>query len=1203
MKIRELFVHDVTRNIPPVVYFHEQSPERIAAEVSEYIVTGGFTPDDPRHRRVPEGIHEAYVKLLTRMREAIERPGGAELPASWISGSYGSGKSSFAKLLGLALGGVMLPDGTSLAKALVRRDDSPRAEEFVAAWDALASKVRAKAVVFDIGGVARDDEHIHVAALRQIQGALGYCRHSERVAEFELMLETDGRWDAFLRAAQEALGRPWSAAMHEALAQEHFSHVLHVLDRERYLDPMSWADAHVGKRSGAGTSVSEVVESIGRMLQHRAPDATLFVVVDEVSQYIHQDEGRMLKLQSFVSELGQRLRGRVWLLATGQQKLEDQADSQVLSKLKDRFPPALRVHLTNSNIRDVVHKRLLQKRNDREAELRAVFQEHRPDLTLNALDGQAISEVEFMEVYPMLPWHVDVLLQITSALRLRSSRAQADDQTLRGLIQLLGELFRERQFAEREVGDLVTFDEIYEVQRTALDDDLQNSLAVILRHKVVEEDPMTWRVARAVALLQQIQDQTPTDDKFIARSLYARVGQGSQLPAVAAALDRLKAHNLVSYSEKEGYKIQSSAGQEWQRERDDYGVTRDVIAAIARDQLKTLLALPDRPKLKGRPLAWSAWFSDEQYILAEHIVTSRTQDAEAPLDFRLPWTKEGRSAERWVVESSQGENNDRVVWVAGEPGQVENVAREYARSRKMVERYNARRSSLPRDRQGLLLAEETRYEELGKKVKEAVAAVFLEGAIWFRGRAVRPKDKATTFGPVVLAVTEETLPKLYPSFTDIAVLPKELEQLVQKELSGPSAKFLDGALGILSLDSGRYVPTCAGAVPTAVLQRLEAEKGLTGGDVLGRFAKPPYGWPADVVKACLAGLLRAGKVSVQTAQDTRITSVRDVGVQDLFSRDRDFRQASFFAGSGTITQRDRVAICKFFEERLNATLDRENDAIADAVWAHFPTKRAQLKEVEQRLQGLGLSLSPTLGAYGRALERCQSRRVEEIVLAVKESLDVLRDGIDEVAVKHGGLTDATLALVREARAVEQGELKQLDAVGRVDDVKDDAEKLRQQLAQPAPWIGVNELKPSLERLRAHYRASRTALLTQLNARVEQARAGVQSHSRFATLTADERHAALRPFQFVLPDTSPDALTPSLEELDDRFQKRLTQAEEEAHRVLDTVRAEKDKVEVTVLRLNLRGREIGTESELDVALQEIRERILTQLRAGMRVRLG
>ena len=47
MKIRDLFTLRVDRDIPPVVYFHEQSPERLASEVSEYIITGGYRADDP----------------------------------------------------------------------------------------------------------------------------------------------------------------------------------------------------------------------------------------------------------------------------------------------------------------------------------------------------------------------------------------------------------------------------------------------------------------------------------------------------------------------------------------------------------------------------------------------------------------------------------------------------------------------------------------------------------------------------------------------------------------------------------------------------------------------------------------------------------------------------------------------------------------------------------------------------------------------------------------------------------------------------------------------------------------------------------------------------------------------------------------------------------------------------------------------------
>ena len=49
----------------------------------------------------------------------------------------------------------------------------------------------------------------------------------------------------------------------------------------------------------------------------------------------------------------------------------------------------------------------------------------------------------------MLPGHIDLLLQITTRLRTRSTRAQGDDQAIRGLLQLLGELFRDQELAEQ----------------------------------------------------------------------------------------------------------------------------------------------------------------------------------------------------------------------------------------------------------------------------------------------------------------------------------------------------------------------------------------------------------------------------------------------------------------------------------------------------------------------------------------------------------------------------------------------------------------------------------------------------------------------------------------------------------------------------------------------------------------------------------
>ncbi|MGH7272376.1 MAG: BREX system P-loop protein BrxC, partial [Polyangiaceae bacterium] len=203
MKIRDLFVADVTRHIPPVVYFHEQSPAKLEAEVAEYIVTGGYPEGDPRARRVKSGIHEQYVHLLRGISQELNKKGGPELPASWISGFYGSGKSSFAKLLGLALDGLVLPGGTPLSTALLEQDDSPRRQELISAWEELTERVNPLAVVFYIGAVARDGEHIHSAVLRRVQHRLGYCSKDGHVADYELRLERDGEWGRFVAVAEK----------------------------------------------------------------------------------------------------------------------------------------------------------------------------------------------------------------------------------------------------------------------------------------------------------------------------------------------------------------------------------------------------------------------------------------------------------------------------------------------------------------------------------------------------------------------------------------------------------------------------------------------------------------------------------------------------------------------------------------------------------------------------------------------------------------------------------------------------------------------------------------------------------------------------------------------------------------------------------------------------------------------------------------
>ncbi len=1212
-RVRDLFVSDVTRDIPPVVYFHEQTPEKVADEISEYIITGGWPEGHPNRRRVPDGIHEQYVRLLTHIAAEIDKPGGADLPNAWISGFYGSGKSSFAKLLGLALDGAALPDGRSVAAALLARDTSPRARDLRDAWDALRNKIDPIAAVFDIGGVARDGEHIHSVAVRQLQARLGYSTKSAHVAFGELEIERDGRWPEFEALATDAFGTPWAEMKDAPQAQARFSKLMAGLYPKTYGNPRDWHMRHGGTATNT-LSPEEAIAAIRDMLDVRRRGATVFFVVDEVSQYVLAHTDRVERLRAFAQALGAGLKGRAWLLALGQQKLEEDADASFLVKTKDRFPPRLRVHLAATNIRDVVHKRLLQKAPAVEGQLAELFEAHRPSLKLHAYGCETVTADEFVEVYPMLPGQIDLILQITTALRVRSARAQGDDQAIRGLLQLLGELFRGQNLADQPVGALITLDQIYEVQHTALDSDVQASMARILGQCAHEDDPLLLRAAKAVALLELIQETVATDARLVAQCLYDRVDRGNTLGAVTDALEELRRRNLLGYSEKHGYKIQSSAGEEWERDRRDIGVPRDAISQLVQGGLSFLVATPDRPRLQGRPFPWAAHFSDDRRADDVSLVDPR-DNAALRVDFRFP--REARPDSAWVKASAEAPLRDRLIWVCGDTRQVVELCRELHRSRKMVEKYKPRRESLNAPRKRLLIDEEGRAEELDQRVRDAIAAAYMTGRMYFRGRSVTPQEHGAAFATALHAAAVRVLPELFPHFIATQVQPSELLQLVPTEfkvggqLVGISNKFTGGELTLFELDAGRYVPTCSGVVPMRVQEFVEAEGGVSGTALLGHFGGPPYGYTANVVKACVAGLLRASKVKIEPEGTDAIEAARDAGARDLFERDRLFRRATVFpAGEGEIKGRDRAKICKFFEQRLGHRMDREDQAIADAVAQHFPGLTDTLRDVQARLARLPGASGDAEGfaALGDALEQCMrsSRRTKPTVKLVKKHLDTLRDGVQRLKMYAAELTADALQKVRVAQNVLSQQVGQLEAIGfGIDEASNVAAavaRLTDHLNAERPWREIGALDGDLDEIRACYVAERTRLLEWQENQAEAARQRIKRRDGFSMLTGEQSHAVLRPIHRAETDTTAEATAPPLAALKDPFVLALQRAEEAANALLDALLSDGDQPEIKRVDLRLRNREVASEADVEALVSEIRAQLLEQVRAGVRVRL-
>src|SRR5665213_3656204 len=108
MIIRTLFdtTKDIFRNIEKVITYGASEESRLKAEILEYVVT--------------DSIEEQFEKVLDRMQLSMGSGGQNEVGV-WVSGFYGSGKSSFTKYLGLAFDDKCTIDGTPFIKYLQNR--------------------------------------------------------------------------------------------------------------------------------------------------------------------------------------------------------------------------------------------------------------------------------------------------------------------------------------------------------------------------------------------------------------------------------------------------------------------------------------------------------------------------------------------------------------------------------------------------------------------------------------------------------------------------------------------------------------------------------------------------------------------------------------------------------------------------------------------------------------------------------------------------------------------------------------------------------------------------------------------------------------------------------------------------------------------------------------------------------------------------
>src|SRR5688572_4704497 len=402
------------------------------------------------------------------------------------------------------------------------------------------------------------------------------CSSDLDLSELVIALEEKGELKKFEDEYRRLFKKEWSAEKGKvAFALSEASRVLHSLDSETYPMADSWVKAVKNK---ADISPGKLAERANELMKRRKPGESLMFVIDEVGQFVARDVQKMLDLQAVVQSLGVKGRGKHWIVVTSQEKLGELVsgldDKKIeLARLMDRFP--LQVHLEPSDISEVTSRRVLSKNASAQAALGKLFDEHRGRLMEHTrltadIKLPELTRDSFIDLYPLLPYQIDLIIQVVSGLRTQGGASKHVGGANRTIIKLAQQLLINPavNMADQPVGALVRLDQVYDLVEGNIGSEVRAKISAISKEL---EHPVAQPVAKVICLLQYVKSVHRTAENVTA-ALHPGVAGDTQLAAVKDALRELEVTHTVRRGD-DGYRIPTPAEDDWERLRNGINPT------------------------------------------------------------------------------------------------------------------------------------------------------------------------------------------------------------------------------------------------------------------------------------------------------------------------------------------------------------------------------------------------------------------------------------------------------------------------------------------------------------------------------------------------------------------------------------------------------------------------------------------------------
>ena len=453
-----MFADDINRKINGVIKVDQAADDVIEQELNEYVIT--------------KELKKHFITFFNYYSDALDEPTADT--GVWISGFFGSGKSHFLKMLSYLLENKEVKGIHSVERFRKKFEDDPATYMLIDR----STKVQTETILFNIdieGSINKDKTAVLRVFAKTFYNHLGFFGENLKVAKLEQYIDQQGKTNEFRRVFEHKKGMPWvdSRKAFAFNGKYIIPTLVEVLDMSEE-DAKAWFN----DKSATEFSIAQLVEDIKDYLNTKPDNFRLLFMADEVGQYAGTDTDMLLNLQSLVEKIGSECSGKVWVVCTGQEAIDEiiKVRTDEFSRIQARFKT--RLSLTSSSVDEVIQKRILKKNNEAQSKLEAVYEKN--DSVLRNLFSftDAIQDIkgysgsrEFAVNFPFVPYQFIIMQKVFAEIRKHGNSGKHLSGGERSMLSGFQEAAQKVQYKDEYA--LVPFFRFYDTVHTFLDSSIR----------------------------------------------------------------------------------------------------------------------------------------------------------------------------------------------------------------------------------------------------------------------------------------------------------------------------------------------------------------------------------------------------------------------------------------------------------------------------------------------------------------------------------------------------------------------------------------------------------------------------------------------------------------------------------------------------------------------------------------------------------